>query len=112
PGEGPTPSPTPAPTRDRETRRFRVIALALGLLGVVGGGLLIWLLALGREGSPQGHSPQGSDTVTPKNGEPPAKASPSAPPGAPAVTWSARPSARHQAGAWLLANKPVRRNHR
>jgi hypothetical protein len=75
-------APAHTPARARWGRRLGAAALALGLLAVAGGGLLAWHLAPGRPAA--------------RGDAPPRETA--------AVPWSARPSARDQAVAWLTEN--------
>jgi hypothetical protein len=81
---------TRAPGRDGSGHRLLVGTLTLGLLALVCGALLAWHLATGRNATPEGSSPP---FVLASPSEEKAEAG-----------WSARPSARDQAVAWLTEN--------
>jgi serine/threonine protein kinase len=81
---------TPAPARDRSRHRLLAWTLLPGFLVLAASGLLVWRFAGGKNAPQEEHAPPG--------------VLPSASEQQPAASWSARPTARDLAVAWLRDN--------
>jgi serine/threonine protein kinase len=92
-------APALAKARTGAGHRLRAVTLTLlGGVAIVGCGLFVRHLVLGRNDARDDRSLPGEETHTPPKGEAP-------------TPWSARPSARDQAVAWLTENNNLGPDH-